>query len=80
MLASTILVIGIKESAKVNNLIVVLKLAVVLLFIIFGLQYVNPDNWKPFIPPNTGDSGNSGGPGSSGEPDWYSLPISASMP
>ena len=49
--------IGIKESAKVNNLIVILKVAVVLLFIIFGLQYVNPENWKPFIPPNTGDCG-----------------------
>jgi APA family basic amino acid/polyamine antiporter len=59
-LASTILVIGIKESAKVNNLIVVLKLAVVLLFILFGLQYVNSANWKPFIPPNTGHFGEFG--------------------
>jgi len=32
----------------------------VLLFIIFGLQYVNPDNWKPFIPPNTGHFGEFG--------------------
>jgi APA family basic amino acid/polyamine antiporter len=60
LLATTILVIGIKESAKVNNLIVVLKLAVVVLFVIFGLQYVNPDNWKPFIPPNTGQFGEYG--------------------
>jgi APA family basic amino acid/polyamine antiporter len=30
------------------------------LFIIFGLQYVNPDNWKPFIPPNTGTFGEFG--------------------
>ena len=52
---STILVIGIKESAKVNNLIVILKVAVVLLFVAFGLNYVNPANWHPFIPPNTGD-------------------------
>jgi APA family basic amino acid/polyamine antiporter len=60
LLASTILVIGIKESAKVNNLIVVLKLAVVVLFILFGVQYVNPENWKPFIPPNTGQFGEFG--------------------
>jgi basic amino acid/polyamine antiporter, APA family len=60
LLASTILVIGIRESAKVNNLIVVLKLAVVLLFILFGFKYVNPDNWKPFIPPNTGTFGEFG--------------------
>jgi APA family basic amino acid/polyamine antiporter len=60
LLATTILVVGIKESAKVNNLIVILKLAVVVLFIIFGLQYVNPGNWKPFIPPNTGHFGEFG--------------------
>jgi APA family basic amino acid/polyamine antiporter len=60
LVASAILVIGIRESAKVNNLIVVLKLAVVLLFIFFGWQYVNPDNWKPFIPPNTGPFGEFG--------------------
>jgi basic amino acid/polyamine antiporter, APA family len=60
LIATTILVVGIRESAKVNNLIVILKLAVVLLFIIFGMQYVNPDNWKPFIPPNTGHFGEFG--------------------
>jgi APA family basic amino acid/polyamine antiporter len=60
LLATTILVIGIRESAKVNNLIVILKLAVVVLFVIFGFQYVNPDNWKPFIPPNTGTFGEFG--------------------
>jgi basic amino acid/polyamine antiporter, APA family len=60
LLATWILVVGIKESAKVNNLIVILKIAVVLLFIIFGLQYVNPENWKPFIPPNTGTFGEFG--------------------
>jgi basic amino acid/polyamine antiporter, APA family len=60
LLASTILVIGIKESAKVNNLIVVLKLAVVIVFILFAVKYVNPDNWHPFIPPNTGHFGEYG--------------------
>ena len=33
---------------------------VVLLFIIFGFRYVNPDNWHPFIPPNTGTFGEFG--------------------
>jgi basic amino acid/polyamine antiporter, APA family len=60
LLATTILVIGIRESAKANNLIVILKLAVVVLFVIFGLQYVNTDNWKPFIPPNAGHFGEYG--------------------
>lgn len=49
-----LLVIGIKESARFNNIVVVIKTAIVLLVIIFGFQYVNPDNWKPFIPENTG--------------------------
>jgi APA family basic amino acid/polyamine antiporter len=60
LLATYILVVGIEESAKVNNLIVILKIAVVLIFIAFGIRYVNPDNWKPFIPPNTGTFGEFG--------------------
>jgi APA family basic amino acid/polyamine antiporter len=60
LLATYILVIGIEESAKVNNLIVILKISVVLLFILFGFRYVNPENWKPFIPPNTGTFGEFG--------------------
>ncbi len=60
LLATTILVIGIEESARVNNLIVILKIAVVLLFIAFGFQYVNPGNWHPFVPPNTGTFGEFG--------------------
>jgi APA family basic amino acid/polyamine antiporter len=60
LLASTILVVGIRESAKANNVMVVLKLAVVLLFILFGLQYVNAGNWKPFIPPSSGEFGQFG--------------------
>jgi basic amino acid/polyamine antiporter, APA family len=59
-LASYILVVGIEESAKVNNLIVILKIAVVVIFVIFGARYVNTDNWKPFIPPNTGTFGEFG--------------------
>ncbi len=60
LLATTILVIGIEESARVNNLIVILKIAVVLLFIAFGFQYINPGNWHPFVPPNTGTFGEFG--------------------
>ncbi|HZA91375.1 MAG TPA: amino acid permease, partial [Gemmatimonadales bacterium] len=51
---TTLLVVGIKESASVNNVIVVIKLAVVVLFIALAAQHVDPDNWKPFIPENTG--------------------------
>ena len=52
--------VGIKESAKFNNIIVYVKVAIVLLVIGFGIKYVNTDNWVPFIPPNTGESGHYG--------------------
>ena len=44
------LVIGIKESARVNNVMVVLKLAVLALFVGVGALYVDPANWTPFAP------------------------------
>ena len=47
----TILVyIGIRESKRVNNLMVLLKIIVVLLVIAVGAFYVNTDNWNPFAP------------------------------
>ena len=49
-LVTTLLVIGIKESATTNNVIVFIKLAVVVLFIVFAAHAVNPANWHPFIP------------------------------
>ena len=57
LLATTVLTIGIEESAKVNNIIVILKVAVVILFILFGVRYINPANWKPMIPDNLGSFG-----------------------
>ncbi|MEO6882505.1 MAG: amino acid permease [Bacteroidia bacterium] len=55
VLMTTLLVIGIKESARFNNIIVILKIAVILLFIGFGAHYITKSNWTPFIPPNAGD-------------------------
>src|SRR5207253_9268224 len=57
---TALLVIGIKESANVNNVIVFVKVAVVLLFIIGAAHAVNPANWHPFIPPSTGVRGEFG--------------------
>jgi basic amino acid/polyamine antiporter, APA family len=60
-LLSTLLVIGIRESAGLNNIIVAVKIIVILLFIGFGLSYIDTSNWTPFIPPNpTGEFGNFG--------------------
>jgi APA family basic amino acid/polyamine antiporter len=53
-LVTALLVIGVSESAKVNNFIVMVKLFVVLAFIGVGVFYVNPANWHPFIPESTG--------------------------
>jgi len=51
MLAITwMLSIGIKESARVNNVMVIIKIAVVLLFIAVGARHVQPANWQPFSP------------------------------
>jgi APA family basic amino acid/polyamine antiporter len=55
-----LLVIGISESANVNNVIVFVKVAVVLLFIVGAAHAVNPANWHPFIPPSTGVRGHFG--------------------
>jgi APA family basic amino acid/polyamine antiporter len=45
-----ILVKGIKEAAKTNNIIVIIKVAVVLFVIIAGAFYIDTANWQPFIP------------------------------
>ena len=65
---SALLVVGIKESARVNNAIVVLKVAIVLLFVVVGFWFVKESNWvvagkNPggrFLPPNDGHYGQYG--------------------
>jgi APA family basic amino acid/polyamine antiporter len=60
VLISLILVRGIKESARVNTIIVILKVSVVVFFIAIGWAYINPTNHHPFIPPNLGEWGKFG--------------------
>ncbi len=57
---TAILVRGIRESASVNAVIVLVKVAVVLMFIAAGIAYVHPENWQPFVPENTGAYGQYG--------------------
>lgn len=52
--------IGIKAAARLNNIMVVIKMTVIVLFIVCGIAYVNTDNWTPFIPENTGVFGQYG--------------------
>lgn len=60
VLMSSLLIKGTKESAWVNGIIVAIKLAVVLIFIILGWQYINYSNYNPYIPDNTGNFGEFG--------------------
>jgi basic amino acid/polyamine antiporter, APA family len=60
VLMSLLLIRGTSESAKVNAFIVALKVAVVLIFIILGWQYINNDNYVPYIPENNGNFGEFG--------------------
>ena len=60
MLMSFILMRGTKESATINGIIVMLKVAVVLVFITLGWQYIRPENYTPYIPENTGTFGEFG--------------------
>ena len=64
---TALLVVGVEESAKVNNWIVVIKVAIVLLFVGLGVGYASSENWitaaNPegnFIPPNSGKFGEFG--------------------
>ena len=52
-IVTAVLVKGIKEAASTNNIIVIIKVAVVLFVIIAGAFYVDVANWQPFIPEET---------------------------
>jgi APA family basic amino acid/polyamine antiporter len=50
MILTVVLVRGIRESAEANNVMVILKIAAILAFVIVGSEYVHPSNWHPFAP------------------------------
>ncbi|AJH77153.1 MULTISPECIES: amino acid permease [Heyndrickxia] len=47
---SAVLLTGVKESSKINNVMVCIKIGVILLFLAVGIFYVKPENWTPFMP------------------------------
>jgi APA family basic amino acid/polyamine antiporter len=57
---SLLLVIGIRESAGFNNIMVIIKVGVIILFCVIGFYFVKSANWHPFIPENTGEWGHFG--------------------
>lgn len=57
---TALLVRGIRESSRVNTIIVILKVAVLAIFTAVGMRYANGANLHPFIPPNAGQFGSFG--------------------
>ena len=57
---TALLVVGMRASAQFNGAMVLIKTAIILLVILFGLPFVQPDNLSPFIPPNEGEFGRFG--------------------
>jgi APA family basic amino acid/polyamine antiporter len=50
MLITGVLILGAKESARVNNVMVFIKLVILGFFVYAGIEYVKPENWTPFMP------------------------------
>ena len=50
MLITWLLLLGVRESARANNILVAIKLVVLGLFIVMGMQHINPANYHPFAP------------------------------
>ena len=59
-LMSWICYIGIKKSSSINSFMVYLKVGIIVLFVLVGLQYIDTSNWHPYIPQNTGEKGHYG--------------------
>jgi basic amino acid/polyamine antiporter, APA family len=60
LLIASICYIGIRQSAIFNTVIVTIKVTVIVLFIMFGMSFINTANWHPFVPPNEGQFGTYG--------------------
>jgi len=57
---AALLIVGIRQSAGANTVLVLIKSCVLLLFVVAGIAWVRRDNLTPFIPPNTGEFGHFG--------------------
>ena len=60
VLVTALLIVGVREAASVNGAIVITKVAVLLVVIAAGAMFIDPTNWHPFVPPNTGTFGEYG--------------------
>jgi basic amino acid/polyamine antiporter, APA family len=55
-----LLYVGVRGSAHANNAMVALKVGIIIVIVFAGLSYLNPANWRPYVPPNTGNFGHFG--------------------
>lgn len=60
LILSAVLIRGTRGSSRINNLLVVLKVLVVITFILLGWSHIDPANYDPYIPENTGKFENFG--------------------
>jgi APA family basic amino acid/polyamine antiporter len=60
LVITALLVLGVRESARTNTIIVVVKLAILAMFIVAGSFFIQPALWTPFVPENTGTFGEFG--------------------
>jgi APA family basic amino acid/polyamine antiporter len=52
--------IGIRQSAGLNNVMVIIKVAIIVLFIVVGISFIDTSQWHPYLPENTGSFGHFG--------------------
>ncbi len=57
---SALCYVGIRETAWVTNIMVALKVGVIIVIVVAGLKFIDPANWHPYIPANTGTFGHFG--------------------
>jgi basic amino acid/polyamine antiporter, APA family len=57
---TALLYVGVRGSAGANSFMVSLKVGIIIIICIAGMRYVDPSNWQPYVPPNTGARGHFG--------------------
>jgi len=60
LVCTGLLILGTQQSAIVNSIIVIAKVAAIIVLVVACVHYIDPRNWHPFIPPNTGKFGDFG--------------------
>jgi basic amino acid/polyamine antiporter, APA family len=57
---SAVCYVGVSQSAGANSIMVALKVGIIVVFMVAGLKFVDPHNWHPYVPANTGEFGHFG--------------------